>query len=536
MLKFCLRLAAPHHPWRWIHDHWSDGVSTIRPFAHPMLEHLAVTDGTSTFVAVRERAAGVLPLAPSGTLAQVDTATYRTMVDQVRTWDLDFLLVEVEPDSAFQVTAGTWSTAPVYLTDAGGRLRGSWSLPDLRDRFSLDTLDDAAVARVLTQQPRYTRKTMFRDVFELTERAHATYGSAGLRMHYPEPALRARPRPVRDGVDIIDSYERYLGDAVYERPFDPRATAVELSGGMDSTNVAATLADRHHARILAYALMIGGDAGEQQTRRRAEMLRHFGFDDMPVDMLALVPLNPDGDRALGDYVHPTAEPYFEAVGAMLRAARRRGARTVFTGDGGDELVSLRGAEWDAVNKIPGRHADNSTPAWLGPRTLAVEDIDDDLAPPSVINEATLLGFALRSPQFLDAGLWPVSPLCQPRLIRFAEQLPVEWRDGKRICRERLARMGMSDDVVHPAKRENMRHVMVHALRTYGMPLLDRLTSDAITVDLGYVDGDALRSAHERMSNGAPIETKLFAVLSLELALRALTRARDVDREVLALCT
>lgn len=111
----------------------------------------------------------------------------------------------------------------------------------------------------------------------------------------------------------------------------------------------------------------------------------------------------------------------------------------------------------------------------------------------------------------------------------------EWRDGKRICRERLARIGMSDDVVHPQQRENMRHVMVHALRTYGMPLLDRLKSDAMTVDLGYVDGDALRAAHERMSNGAPIETKLFAVLSLELALRALTRAPTVDREG-ALCT
>jgi hypothetical protein len=33
-----------------------------------------------------------------------------------------------------------------------------------------------------------------------------------------------------------------------------------------------------------------------------------------------------------------------------------------------------------------------------------------------------------------------------------------------------------------------------------------------------------------MSNGAPIETKVFAVLSLELALRALTDTRGVDRE------
>lgn len=510
-------------------------MSTIRPYPHPMLEHLAVTDGRSTFIVVRERAVGVLPLGVFGAPTIVDTSTYRRMVDQVRAWPLDYLLVECEPDTAFRVTAGLWGTAPVYLSDAGGRLRGSWSLPDLRDRFSVDALDDAAVARLLSQRSRYTRRTLFNGVFELTERAHATYGPDGLAMFYPKPALRARPRDVRPGVDIVDIYQDCLADAVNERPFDPDQTAVELSGGMDSANVAMTLAEHHRGRILAYALMIGGEAGEQQIRRRAEMLTHLGFDDMRIDMLPLAPLNPDGRRARGDYVHPTAEPYFEAVELMLHHARQRGVRTVFTGDGGDELVSLRGAEWDAANKIPGRHADQSTPSWLGPRTLAVDDIDDDHAPPSVINESTLLGFALRSPQFLDAGLWPVSPLCSPTLIRFAEQLPVEWRDGKRICRVRLGRAGLSKEVVHPPLRENMRHVMERGLRKYGIPLLGTLISDAVTVDLGYIDGDALRAAHGRMSDGGPIETKLFPVLALEMALRALDSTRKTEREA-ALCT
>ncbi|MDQ3402795.1 MAG: hypothetical protein M3548_05315 [Actinomycetota bacterium] len=161
-----------------------------------MLEHFVVTDGLSTFIVVRERLVGVLPLGVSGSTTLVDTSAYRRMLDQVRAWPLDFLLVECEPDT-FRVTGGTWGTAPVYLTDAGGRLHGSWSLTDLRDRFSVENLDDAAVARLLTQRSRYTRRTLFGGVFELTERAHAIYGREGSTMFYPEPALRARPRDVR---------------------------------------------------------------------------------------------------------------------------------------------------------------------------------------------------------------------------------------------------------------------------------------------------------------------------------------------------
>ncbi|ONI81007.1 hypothetical protein ALI144C_20800 [Actinosynnema sp. ALI-1.44] len=63
-----------------------------------------------------------------------------------------------------------------------------------------------------------------------------------------------------------------------------------------------------------------------------------------------------------------------------------------------------------------------------------------------------------------------------------------------------------------------------------MPLLDKLLPDAITVDLGFVDGDALRRTHRTVSDGGPIQTMLFAVISLELALRALAVNDNAGRE------
>jgi hypothetical protein len=535
VLKFCLH-ANPNGDWRWNGGRWSDGASTIRPFEHPLLEHTAVTDGVSTFVVVRERARDIAPFGAAHVLTTVATPTYLRLLAEAKSWPLDYVLVECLPNGAYSIRAGQWGIAPVYLAEASGRLCGSWSLADLRQQFSLDALDERSVSRLLMQRTRYARETLFRGVFQLTERAHATYDDTGLALHYPAPAEHASPRPVRAGVDVVKVYRQCVADAVYARPFNSEETAVELSGGMDSAAVAMALAEQHRCDVLAYALAIGGNAGPQQIRRRAEMLRYLGFPDLTLDALPVAPLNPAGQRARGLFVEPGAEPYHEAVGAMLNAARRRGVTTVFTGDGGDELLSLRGIEWESVGKVRGRFADNQrVPPWLGSRCLDMVDaVEDDLAPQTVINEATLLGFALRSPQFLDAGIWPVSPLCSPRLIRFAEQLPVSWRDDKRICREWFRRLGFSDDVVRPHLRENFRHVMEHGLREYGMPLLAELVTDAITVDLGFVDGDGLRTVLDESRQGKRVDTMLFPVLSLELALRAMT-ANSSERED-ALCT
>nr|WP_042178964.1 asparagine synthase C-terminal domain-containing protein [Kibdelosporangium sp. MJ126-NF4]CEL13549.1 hypothetical protein [Kibdelosporangium sp. MJ126-NF4]CTQ99235.1 hypothetical protein [Kibdelosporangium sp. MJ126-NF4] len=527
MLKFCLK-APPGQSWRWTGRHWTDGASSIELFEHAMLEHAAVTDGLSTFIVVRERARGSNLNSAGPNHTTVDTPTYLRMLGDVEAWPLDFLLIECRAEGGYRITAGQWGTAPIYLADVDGQLRGSWALADLCQWFSLDDLDGRSVTRLLTQNTRYARETLFHGVYQLTERACALYGVDGLTLQYPAPAKHASPRAVRAGVDVVEVFQRCVTEAVHERPFHTEETAVELSGGMDSASVAMALAERCRGDVLAYALAIGGDAGPQQDRRRAEMLRHLEFPDLTLDALSVAPLNPAGLRARGQFVEPSAEPYHEAVGAMLDSARRRGVRTVFTGDGGDELLSLRGEEWDAAGKVRGRFADHHrAPPWLGHRCRDLVDaIDDDLAPPTVINEATLLGFALRSPQFLDYGMWPVSPLCSPRLIRFAEQLPVEWRSDKRVCREWLRRLGFSDDVVRPHLRENFRHVMQHGLSKYGMPLLADVATEAITVDLGYVDGDELRAALGRAKQGEQADTRMFPVLSLELALRAMDRGEQ----------
>lgn len=491
-----------------------------------MLEHFAVTNGQSTLLVVRERQASVstdLPLA--GRASQVDEVTYEQYVHEVRRWPLEFLSVEHRhQDDVFSLHTGQWGTAPVYLVEAGRRLRGSWSWSDLYGYLSADRLNELEIARVLTHSDRYSLETPFKGVYRLTERATARFGGDhGLQIAYPEPAVHKKPRDVRPGLDVIGVYEEELERAVTAWPYRPRETAVELSGGMDSANVAVTLAARGDREVLAYALIFGGEVGRQQLRRRREMIEYCGFRDLRIDALDYPPLMTHGARAAGEAVDPLSEAYHEAVERMLDQAREHGINSVFTGDGGDELLGLRAAEWASLDKMPGRFNPNrQLPAWLGSRTVELfEHVDSNLAPPSVINPATLLGFASRTPQFMDARMWPLSPLCSPRLIELCEQLPLGWRHGKRLCRERLRRLGFSDDVINPPLRENFRHVMEYGLAEFGMPLLMKLLEDSILVDHGYVDADELRATHDRIVEGGGMETSIFAFLRTELGVRSM---------------
>ncbi|MEU7525494.1 asparagine synthase C-terminal domain-containing protein [Saccharothrix sp. NPDC042600] len=523
MLKFSLHPEPSQPSWRWFGGRWRAGSSWIEPFQHPVLETVAATDGTSSFIAVRERDGATVQ--PTSDLTTLSPDNYVDLRCRILDEPTDHFLVERDELGEYHLFAGQWGNAPIYIAEGSEGLHGSWDFTDLRQHMGVDRLHELTLTRILSGRIRHAAHTIFEPIKQITARMSVTYsGSEGIRMTYPEPAMRAHPRPVREGVDIVRVYEDELARAVRLWDFDPERTAVELSGGMDSANVAMTLAALHPNDIRSYALIYGEEIGAQQARRRQEMIDFAGFRDFSMPALDRPPLHSDGARVNGVPLNPVDEPYHEAVAAMLDMAAQQGVTTVFTGDGGDELVSLRGTEWEETGKVPGRFNPNRTPPnWLGPRAQELlADIEVDLPPPGVINAATHIGFASRTPQFMRAGLWPLSPLCSPRLIRFAEQLPLEWRLSKRITRERLRRLGLSEDVQQPQLRENFTHVMERGLAVYGVPLIDKYLNDSLLVESGYVDADALRRSRDATNSGM-IDTQLFGFLRVELCLRGLLR-------------
>ncbi|MER7112125.1 hypothetical protein [Streptomyces sp. NPDC000229] len=188
---------------------------------------------------------------------------------------------------------------------------------------------------------------------------------------------------------------------------------------------------------------------------------------------------------------------------------------MFTGSGGDE-VNAHHSRTDVELPTP-------EPApWLGPKAVrALAEVNEHLAPIPVLPVPTLMAFGMHNPGFLRVGVWPVSPLVHPRIVRFMEQLPHEYKRGKALFRERIRRAGLPESVAAPAEPENFLAVLEKGLRSYGLPVLDDMLKESVLVDLGYVDRKALAQARKDADTALTVPDLLCDVLALEVGLLSL---------------
>ncbi len=130
-----------------------------------------------------------------------------------------------------------------------------------------------------------------------------------------------------------------------------------------------------------------------------------------MDAMDYAPFDPSGARARGAFLAPHEEPYVEALDAAVAAAAVSGIRVVVTGVGGDELMSLRA--WE--RRVQPAVDEDGAPCFLTNRLRDVlrESAQQPPAPVSVVSEPSLCAVACRSPTFLRAGCWPLSPLGTP---------------------------------------------------------------------------------------------------------------------------
>lgn len=500
------------------------GESWFEPLDHPAIEHILMVcpDRSGRYaMIVRER------VSATGFGRQVVVDASHNEVDAVlaetRAWVADFVIVSVDRGQV-EVAAGYWGSSPIYLaTDGPDRLAGSWDFLDLRDRLTTASLDHRTLARRIALQMRYSATTICTEITRLTERARARWElGKRLRIELPQPAVHYRPRELKDDAVVLNIYEELLREAVRRRYPAERDAVVELSGGTDSATVAIAARDTNTC-FSSYGLLVGGSAGAQQVMRRDAIAEVARLSDVTVNALRYPPLAPVSN---GSLIAPFEEPYRDALEAALRLVPQR---TVLTGIGGDELFALRADERHPAN--PRKTGPECMSAWdcltESARDLmaGLADEPDDV-PRSVVPESALRALLVRAPVFLRAGRWPVSPLCDPKLIKFGEWLPRRWRYRKRLPRVWLVGRGVPLEVAWPDLPENFTPVMQLALRQNGLTQLDQmLRCGSVLAELGYVDPDHAakfsREAKDANRRGEPIDVLLHEILALERELTAL---------------
>lgn len=517
-------------------DGWSAGHSHIRPYLHPALEAVMFLTPQHVAVLVRERLSRQAATSSAPAVVQCPDDALDAVLLKSRAWPLEFveLLLRRNPsDRQVEVRCGHWGTAPLYLLARDGVLRADWHVARLYPHLPSDRLDPAAVAEcIMNFDVPYSRRTIFPDLLRLTERATATWKPhRSLAVDYPSAAPRGRASELVDDAPVEKIFRRILAASLarWIADDDP-AIAVQLSGGLDSSLVAAAVAGVAPGRVRSFGLIMPGQPGRHQRARREAVVSRCGLVDRALRALDHPPFSPRSRRTREGTVGPWDEFYAEAMGALLRAASSAGAALIFTGIGGDELATLQANEAPVPTAISPTEVESTFPPFA---TAALCDAHlahpgFDPAPRPVLHPSALEAAYAGSTLYLAAGLWPVNPLCTPELVEFCRRLPRAWRQQRTIHRRVLASFGCPPLVTDPAPDtlEDFGDVMDFALQRTAAAAITDLFHESRLAAQGLVDPSRLAATYEQVRQGDRRHAGfIMNTVMLELTLRSMERQR-----------
>ena len=195
--------------------------------------------------------------------------------------------------------------------------------------------------------------TFWQGVNDLPPATVLTIDASGTRSRtYFRPFHRADPtRPLLSGSDGIDAFRATFTEAVRKRIPDEVAAGVTLSGGLDSSSIAATAARRCDSPLDTFSIRLEGAIHDETPMSRL-VASDLGVanDEIPMTgELACTLIS----KSLWHFESPfwygaVATPYL----ALMDQARDAGYKVLLSGDGSDEL--LAGYDFYRLMKLDAR--------------------------------------------------------------------------------------------------------------------------------------------------------------------------------------
>ena len=148
--------------------------------------------------------------------------------------------------------------------------------------------------------------------------------------------IAARPRSTLSEDELVERLDALLRDAVSRTTIADRPLGVLLSGGVDSSSVAALMQATSTARIKSFTIGFE-EASHDESKDAEAVARHLGTDHLTLrataaDALALIPSMAE------IYDEPFADSSQVPTHMVSRLAREH-VVVVLSGDGGDEVFA-----------------------------------------------------------------------------------------------------------------------------------------------------------------------------------------------------
>lgn len=258
---------------------------------------------------------------------------------------------------------------PLFLCEQSGRVglastldafeHGDWSL----------TPNTQAVAELLRNMRLEAPQTLYKEVRQLPAGCYAVAGKdkpLEIRRYFflPEPD---QPLDMADE-EVEDEVEKLLDDAFSLRTLSDKPLGVFLSGGVDSSLIAASLAGSSSQPLHTFAVRFaGGGADYDESGHAKHVADHIGSDHQVLEVAA------DAHQALDNLARAFDQPVMNTAALptyLISQAAKPFVDVALSGVGGDELFGgyprYLGMQWHArLRNMPGRRLARSIVTMFG---------------------------------------------------------------------------------------------------------------------------------------------------------------------------
>ncbi len=258
---------------------------------------------------------------------------------------------------------------PLFVCEQGGRVglastldafeHGEWSLTPNRQ----------AVADLLRDMRLEAPRTLYREVKQLPAGCYAVAGrgkSFDLRRYFFLPEAD-QPQDLAPD-EIEGEVERLLNDAFALRTMSDRPLGVFLSGGVDSSLIAASLAAHSDRPLHTFSVRFaGGGSDYDESGYARRVADHIGSEHQVLEVAA------DAHQTLDELARAFDQPVMNTAALptyLISRAAKPFVDVALSGVGGDELFGgyprYLGMHWHArLRSMPGRGIAHAIVAMFG---------------------------------------------------------------------------------------------------------------------------------------------------------------------------
>jgi asparagine synthase (glutamine-hydrolysing) len=239
-----------------------------------------------------------------------------------------------EHEHSFLLARDRFGAKPLYVYEDEHCLAFASELRTLLGLPGLDhTLDPVGFQDYLSFRHGLAPHTQFARIRKLPAGSVLRFADGQSEVHAYAGIDLQEPATARPDADYIDELDHLLNQAVRSQLMGEVPIGVLLSGGLDSSAIAACV-HQAGARLRAYSI---GFPEVNEFEFSRDVARHFELDYHEV-VLTQDDLRAGMDRVLGELDEPIADPACFALSRLCQDIRKD-VTVVLSGEGGDEMFA-----------------------------------------------------------------------------------------------------------------------------------------------------------------------------------------------------